>query len=201
MLGKAWGAFARKTPQAPRRSTPGSTNTTPGHSPHNHHGSRCLSSPECLVGLMMVESAQRHQIAQCMGINLPLRPRHHVMNVKLLRRPTLNTATTITIKRLCPLILVMCRRIRITIHKLPRPITRHRAERTTLRRPISLIRLPLKRLLTLNTRQSHPSCPLVIPALPRAVATRLVIALTSSKRNPTPLTRQINRRHVPAPFT
>jgi hypothetical protein len=188
------------TPQAHHHSTPGSTTTTPGHSPHNPQGFRFLSSPECLVGRMMVASAQRHQIVQCMGIILSRRPRHHVMNVEFLRRPTFRALTTIPLKRTPPLIHVMSRRVAIPVHKLPRPIARHRTERPPLRRPIGLVRPPLKRLPTLNTRQRHPSRPLVVPTLPRTVATRLVLALASTKRNPTPLTRQIHYRHVPAPF-
>jgi hypothetical protein len=149
---------------------------------------------------MMVGNAQRHQIVQCMGINLPRRPRHAMVNLKTISLTALNTLLAIAIKRQHSLALVMLRRVRIRV-ALPIGVAWNRAERTSLSRPVSLIRLSLERLLALNTRQGHPSRPVVISALPRAVTAGLIFSLASPKRDLAVIAGQVNRRHAHAPFT
>src|SRR5574343_342211 len=138
------------TPPVPRHST-GTTTWTGSHSsgcPPPRTAARLSSSAACefklTMHLAMMSSAQRHQIVQCMGIRLPLFPRHDVVNVKELRRPTRHALVPVALKGSEPIALPLsstpCRRVRLParIHRagrvlpLPRPVARHRAKRTAL---------------------------------------------------------------------
>jgi hypothetical protein len=213
---------AHRTPPAPRRST-GTPTTTPktatgsGRCRPNRTAARRLPTAEFPVGLTMVASAQRHQIAQGMGICLVRVPGHYVMHMQHRTspgRPALHATPTITSQRPSSLtqppmrtpavrvrpVSPRWRRRTLGVLALPHPIARHPTERTPLPRRLSLIRLPLERLEALHARQRHPRRLRQIPTPTRAIHRLPILPpVASLERLPTLLTFHDPNGHVLAP--
>ena len=165
----------------------------------------------------MVESAQRRQIVQCMGVSLTFLPRDNVVDVQVPRRAALHAAMTVTSKGSFSIAEPAMRAptVRVRLHTprrgrralnvlpLPSPVARHRTERTTLLRPVLLVRLAKERLPALSARQFHLRPASIVTARPRAELRRARRPIVHRfERLVTLLALALNRslpRHVPAP--
>ena len=165
----------------------------------------------------MVASAQRLQIVQCMGVRLTLSPRHNVVNMNLRpcsRHSTANTTAPVPLQRCNPianpamgaptvrvcLMTPRWRRRAKQVLSLPRPVAVEPTERTPLRRALSHVRLPPKRLRALDTHQLNPSCLSQVSTAPRAVFRLAILSpVPSFKPNLTLLAVNPSNRHVHAP--